>query len=155
MRISGSGVILQVAKGSIVLLVRGSESGKWSFPKGASMYGETLQQTAEREMFEETGIHIHLTPDDHPIVFNKRTCKRSYFACDVTHVDPHSMRNLISMQVPLGIEYEIDGMCWMHKSQFAKVTRQMVNLDVWMWLRDQRHMTYIQPGHRPLIDENK
>jgi diadenosine hexaphosphate hydrolase (ATP-forming) len=39
-----------------VLLVRYQGSGAWAFPKGHVEEGETLEQTAVREVQEETGI---------------------------------------------------------------------------------------------------
>jgi len=41
-----------------ILLVRGKHSGKWSFPKGYRENNEFLEETAVREMKEETGIQI-------------------------------------------------------------------------------------------------
>lgn len=52
-----------VCRGREVLLVRrGIEPGKgqWSFPAGFQDYGETTEQTAQREVFEETGLRIEL-----------------------------------------------------------------------------------------------
>lgn len=39
-----------------ILLVRGRETGKWSFPKGHIEGSETSYECALRETFEETGI---------------------------------------------------------------------------------------------------
>ncbi len=41
-----------------ILLVRGKQSGKWSFPKGHAEPNEDLIGTAIREMREETGIEV-------------------------------------------------------------------------------------------------
>jgi 8-oxo-dGTP pyrophosphatase MutT (NUDIX family) len=38
------------------LLIRGRHSGKWSFPKGHKEPNETLEETIQREVFEEVGI---------------------------------------------------------------------------------------------------
>jgi 8-oxo-dGTP pyrophosphatase MutT (NUDIX family) len=38
------------------LLVKSKRSGRWGFPKGHIEKGETEIQTAEREIFEETGL---------------------------------------------------------------------------------------------------
>ncbi|MGL4609872.1 MAG: NUDIX hydrolase [Trueperaceae bacterium] len=39
-----------------VLLGRRSDNGFWSPPAGSSELGESLEQTARRELFEETGL---------------------------------------------------------------------------------------------------
>ncbi len=50
-----------VIKGGAVLLIKRGKApsnGKWAIPGGSVELGETLQQAAEREIFEETGIRI-------------------------------------------------------------------------------------------------
>ena len=42
------------------LLLRHRHGGHWSFPKGHVEQGETEEQTALREIKEETGIHVSL-----------------------------------------------------------------------------------------------
>lgn len=51
------GVILINSKGH-VLLVRGRQGGKWSFPKGHKKRSESDLQCALRELEEETGITL-------------------------------------------------------------------------------------------------
>ncbi|MFC4453002.1 NUDIX hydrolase [Deinococcus sonorensis] len=51
------GVVLNRA--GQVLLVR-YRSGGWAFPKGHIEPGETLEQTAEREVHEEGGVHASI-----------------------------------------------------------------------------------------------
>ena len=43
----------------LILLQKG---GSWSFPKGHMEAGETEEQTALRELYEETGLHAELIP---------------------------------------------------------------------------------------------
>lgn len=50
----GAGGVVLNAAGE-VLLVRYTGGG-WTFPKGHIEAGETLEQTAEREVLEETGV---------------------------------------------------------------------------------------------------
>lgn len=45
-----------------ILLLFQRGSGTWSFPKGHMEAGETEQQTALRELFEETGFRTRLIP---------------------------------------------------------------------------------------------
>lgn len=44
------------------LLIKNRRSSNWSFPKGHVEDGETLKQTAKREVLEETGIHLEIFP---------------------------------------------------------------------------------------------
>ncbi|MBQ7545401.1 MAG: NUDIX domain-containing protein [Clostridia bacterium] len=45
------------------LLIKNKRSAHWGFPKGHVEQGETPEQTATREVLEETGIHIRILPD--------------------------------------------------------------------------------------------
>jgi ADP-ribose pyrophosphatase YjhB (NUDIX family) len=50
-----------VLKGDKVLLIkrgRPPRKGEWSLPGGAQSVGETVQETARREVLEETGVQI-------------------------------------------------------------------------------------------------
>lgn len=42
-----------------LFLVLHYPAGHWDFPKGAVEKGETLEQAAKREIFEETGIRVN------------------------------------------------------------------------------------------------
>ena len=57
-RVAVGAVVLKDGK---VLLVKRRDppnAGQWAIPGGTIRLGETLQQAAEREIFEETGIRI-------------------------------------------------------------------------------------------------
>ena len=45
------------------LVIKNRRSSHWSFPKGHVERGESLEDTAKREVLEETGVHIDLIPD--------------------------------------------------------------------------------------------
>ena len=45
------------------LLIRNKRSAHWGFPKGHIEPGESNEQTAKREVLEETGIEIDILPD--------------------------------------------------------------------------------------------
>ena len=45
------------------LLIRNKRSAHWGFPKGHTEPGETEEETAVREVYEEAGIHIEILPD--------------------------------------------------------------------------------------------
>ena len=57
MSVKKCGVILFDKNLHQVLLVKGKQSQKWGFPKGHMEFGETEEETAVRELLEETGIH--------------------------------------------------------------------------------------------------
>jgi 8-oxo-dGTP pyrophosphatase MutT (NUDIX family) len=42
-----------------ILLQQRSESRKWGFPGGVMEYGESLEETAHRELQEETGLMVN------------------------------------------------------------------------------------------------
>lgn len=43
-----------------LLLIKNANGGHWSFPKGHVEAGETEEETAKREIMEETGIEVEL-----------------------------------------------------------------------------------------------
>ncbi|MFY9378762.1 MAG: NUDIX hydrolase, partial [Acutalibacteraceae bacterium] len=45
------------------LIIKNKRSAHWSFPKGHVERGETFEETACREVLEETGLHIELIPN--------------------------------------------------------------------------------------------
>ena len=51
-----------VHEGKIILIRRGRDpfKGKWALPGGFVEYGETVEETALREVMEETGMEIEL-----------------------------------------------------------------------------------------------
>ena len=53
------GIIYSIPQEHRYLLVCGKKSEKWGFPKGHMEIGETEEETALREFFEETGIRLH------------------------------------------------------------------------------------------------
>jgi ADP-ribose pyrophosphatase len=54
-------------EGAVLLVQRGQPPGEgsWAIPGGSVMAGETLQQAAEREILEETGVVIHAAEPVH------------------------------------------------------------------------------------------
>ena len=54
----GAAVIVENAEGAI-LMQRRADNKHWGFPGGSMEMGESLEDTARRELFEETGITAH------------------------------------------------------------------------------------------------
>lgn len=60
-------------KSKYVLMIRHSSGGHRSFPKGHVEKGESERQTAEREVFEETSVRIHICEKfRHPVYYRPR-----------------------------------------------------------------------------------
>jgi mutator protein MutT len=62
----GNSKVIMVVSGAIIfdkdnriLLQRRSDNGLWGFPGGYMEIGETVEETARREVFEETGIKLN------------------------------------------------------------------------------------------------
>ncbi len=59
--VSSGGVITQVdGSGLQVVLVGRARPERWSIPKGTPIAGETLEETAVREVREETGLSVRI-----------------------------------------------------------------------------------------------
>jgi len=44
-----------------IMLIKRSDNGLWAIPGGLVEVGETLAEAAQRELWEETGVHGHVT----------------------------------------------------------------------------------------------
>ncbi|MCR5485038.1 MAG: NUDIX domain-containing protein [Clostridiales bacterium] len=57
-------VVYRIINGEVrYLLIKNKRSAHWGFPKGHMERSETPEQTAKREVLEETGVHIEIIPD--------------------------------------------------------------------------------------------
>jgi len=70
----GVGAVV-ILDGKILLVKRGIEPSKglWAIPGGSLELGETLQQAAEREILEETGVTIRAREPIYTFDFFERT----------------------------------------------------------------------------------
>ena len=58
--ILAAGALVTDEHGRVLLVLRGRppQRGRWSLPGGSVEAGESLEQTAAREVFEETGLRV-------------------------------------------------------------------------------------------------
>jgi len=56
----GAVVFRKTEKNTQILLIKHLNGGHWAFPKGHVEEGETEEQTAAREILEETGLEVTL-----------------------------------------------------------------------------------------------
>ncbi len=59
--VTGATIIPILSNGEIVLIRRG-DSGQWGLPGGIIDWGEQVATTAERELWEETGLALVTSP---------------------------------------------------------------------------------------------
>ena len=57
---SCGGIVYRKFHGNTELLIKHIKSGYWSFPKGHVENSETEEETAKREIKEETGIDVYI-----------------------------------------------------------------------------------------------
>lgn len=56
----GAVIYRKVGEGLEFLVVKSKPNGHWGFPKGHVEKGESEEETAKREVFEETGLSVSL-----------------------------------------------------------------------------------------------
>lgn len=59
--ISAGGIVYRQGAGGLEVVLCGRQTeGLWGLPKGRPMRGESLEQTARREVMEETGLEVKI-----------------------------------------------------------------------------------------------
>ncbi|MDP3123541.1 MAG: dihydroneopterin triphosphate diphosphatase [Thiobacillus sp.] len=92
-------VVIHTADGQVLLMERADAPGFWQSVTGSQDAGETLLETAIREVREETGLdarEIELTPWDIETRYEIYPRWRHRYAPDVTHNTEH----VFGLQLP-------------------------------------------------------
>ena len=82
--VSCGGVVYRLREGVVELALCGRRNGLWALPKGTPETGETHEQTALREVQEETGLEVEIEAPLGHIEYwftlpRERVHKRVYF----------------------------------------------------------------------------
>jgi len=91
--ISCGGVVFTRKNGKLLYVIIRSLEGYYGFPKGHMEGDETEEQTALREIFEETGLKVKIIPgfrteEEHPLPKKPGVMKRViYFAAEYDNQD--------------------------------------------------------------------
>lgn len=111
--VDAAGGIVLNKNGELLMIYR---RNKWDLPKGKSEKGETIIETAEREVEEECGIQVKVI-DDYFVSYhtythkNERVLKRTYW---------YKMSLISDKDMKPQIEEEIEEIRWMNRSQMHK-----------------------------------
>jgi|UniRef100_A0A6C0K664 8-oxo-dGTP pyrophosphatase MutT (NUDIX family) len=123
------------------LLVFGKKSGKWSFPKGHQEEGETEEDTALRELKEETGICFTRNDLEDRIRFKNNI----YF--NVTSSSSGDM-----MPIHIQDTNEILKTSWFSLPEMLELSKETINYGLKSWLNHMlandhsiRHTKFVHP----------
>lgn len=123
------------------LLVFGKKSGKWGFPKGHQEEGETEEETALRELKEETGIRLTKNVLEERIRFKNNI----YF--NYTTSSPGE-----GLQVHIQDTNEILKASWFSVSEMMDLPKEIINYGLKSWLNHilatdnlTRHTKFVHP----------
>jgi bis(5'-nucleosidyl)-tetraphosphatase len=90
-----------------VLLIQ-QQAGHWAFPKGHADPGESPQQTAERELYEETGLKVEKYLTQESVTENYSFTANSQLIEKTVHYFIAYVTGKITIQ-----ETEIQASCWL------------------------------------------
>jgi 8-oxo-dGTP pyrophosphatase MutT (NUDIX family) len=124
-----AGVVLRNEKKEY-LLVLGREHRKWSFPKGHIEDGESWQECAQRETFEETGLTVSIPEDVRQDTKRVRKCftqKSVYFL-----LKTDCIQGDLEL-APRDVE-EIIEINWFDRRKLLGMARDDVNSDLWQFI---------------------
>jgi len=128
------------------LLVYGKKSQKWGFPKGHMEKGETEEETALREFYEETGIRVV-----HPLQKKIRYRNNVYFMLAVHNHD-------IPQNIVIQDKIEIDKAEWFSEQNLVKLDMEQCNFGLKKWIQQimsQKPLTsYTQYHHLTTLVPN-
>ncbi len=112
-----------------VLVVKGRESGKWSFPKGHPKKGESGFECARRETLEETGLELSNEFERVLLLATGAYYLVRSSECDCSTQDAE----------------EVEEIAW---KSFDELRRARVNIDINTFLRQHKRIMVPPPTQR-------
>lgn len=102
-------VLIHTVDLEVLLIERADHRGYWQSVTGSQDEGETLHQTAVREVFEETGLDANasaytLTDWQHHNVYEIFPIWRHRYPPDVTHNTEHVFSLMLPSRMPIRLE---------------------------------------------------
>ena len=117
------GIILTDLTKRYVLLVFGKKSRKWGFPKGHMELGETEEETALRELREETGIRW-----THGLETRLRFRNNIYFIVEAS-------RTWINANLQICDRQEIETIAWFDYDDLTRLAESDCNFGLKYWIK--------------------
>ena len=128
------------------LLVFGKKSGKWGFPKGHQEEGESEEETALRELKEETGIGLSMNDLEERIRFKNNI----YF--NVSAATAAASQGSDAMKIHIQDTNEILKASWFSLSDMMDLSKESINYGLKSWLNHMlandsftRHTKFVHP----------
>ena len=112
-------------------LVYGRKSNKWGFPKGHMEIGETEEQTALREFFEETGYHFSSS-----IQLDKKYIVKNniYFKVNIPNSD-----GLLQINSSIPDDNEIEKSQWFTIDEILSMNIKHLNFGLKTWIINKKY----------------
>lgn len=137
------GIILYNEEKNSYLLVYGKKSQKWGFPKGHMEIGETTQQTALREFYEETGYELQNVSLDKTFIVKNNT----YFLTTIKDEKKH----LIQKTKSIPDDEEIQFFQWIPKANLLNMDILTCNFGLKAYILHLKRVGEHSKNIRPLL----
>ena len=125
------GIILWNQSKEKVFLVFGKKSSKWGFPKGHMEIGETIEETAHREFYEETGFRIENDLQKCP----RYTIRNNiYFVVTI-----HDENSLIQETTKIPDTNEIEKYQWTSINELLSYNLNECNFGLKTWILNKKY----------------
>ncbi len=125
------GIILWNQGKEKIFLVYGKKSSKWGFPKGHMEEGETIEETAHREFYEETGFRLNQPLENLP----RYTIRNNiYFIVTI-----HDEQDMIQENDKIPDTNEIEKYQWTSINELLSYDLNKCNFGLKTWILNKKY----------------